>query len=298
MLVQLPIALKQSDGTLTKEVEIEEMTGTEEDILSDQTRAPGGKGVLAVPVSLRMSRILSRCTVRVGKDVRPAGKTRKHLPDFFLNHWQKATLIDRGYTTVRLRQLSLGDAYTFSDNCPSCKKVIPEITIMLNELEVSEIPLEKISDTYSFTTKNGRTILWRMLRSDPDDVKLEEILERRKADLPTALIQLRVVSIDGAKPSPEELQEMGTLDRQNLLADFDDVECGIDTDIQIVCDSCDSEFWRKLPVGKASFFFPSGTRSASKGTSRRSQRSGAPTLKGDGSSPVGGGEGSSSLSRV
>ena len=86
MNLSLPHAIQEPDGSWTKEVEIDEMTGEEEDILTDLTRASGGTGTYQVSGPDRITKILSRCTVRIGNTVRT--KDRFVEPDFFLKAWK------------------------------------------------------------------------------------------------------------------------------------------------------------------------------------------------------------------
>lgn len=271
----LPNAIKTPSGKLTKEVEIVPMTGREEDILQDQTMAPGGKGRLLKTASQRITEILSRCTVSMGGDdghqpeTRPMGQDRKALPMYFAEAWKKAFANDRGFMVIRLRQASLGDEYVFDDTCPHCKKEIKGIKVDLANLEVTSKPLSEVSDEYKFELPgSGDVVLWRPLLGADEDT-LEEIRKSRKADLPSALLYLRTININGTKPSDDVIKDLSSLDRRALQSEFDAREGGIDTKIEVTCDNqdCQREFTRRMSVGHPSFFFPSAVPSVSKRTS-------------------------------
>lgn len=268
-VIELPGAMRQTDGTWTKEVEIDEMTGEEEDILADQRRAPGGKGVLLKPAYQRITEVLSRCTKRVGTEARPEGKDRFNDPGYFERHWEEAYSNDRGFAVIRLRQLSLGDEYVFSQVCPSCKKDIKGVTIDLADLDVTSQPLEQARVTErKLTLPSGLPVVWRPLVGK-DEARQVEMVHAHESDLVSAVLFLRLVSIGGEQPNFDKVRRLSTNDRRALRLAYDQGEAGIDTEVQITCDNkeCREEFSKQLNVGRVDFFFPSATPSASKQTS-------------------------------
>jgi hypothetical protein len=254
-----------------KDVELEEITGTEEDILSDSTKAPGGAGVLLKPIYQRMTEILSRCTKTIGKESRPAGKDRENLPGYFEPHWAKAFSNDRGFALIRLRQLSLGDMYTFSEVCPGCSKDLKRISVDLSALKVSSVDLDKISKSggiFQIRLPSGLDVQWKILRGE-DEPAFEEVREGQKTNLMTALLYMRIVSIGGVKPKFEDIRRMSARERAALRTGFDEIEGGLETEITIECDNprCKTVFKRILNIGRPDFFFPSEIPSDSKQTS-------------------------------
>lgn len=258
MVITLPNAIRQTDGTWTKEVELDEMTGEEEDILADQTRRPGGKGVLAKSPSQRMTEVLARCTLRIGKETRPDGKTRDTAPMYFRRLWEQAIINDRGFATIRLRQYSLGDKYVFEDVCPVCSKELKNVTVDLADLKVTETPIEKVAAVHPYTTPSGLKVEWRSLVGLDED-KVATIVRERKSDFLSGIFLLRLATIDGQTATNDMVKKMRSSDRRAIMAQFDETEGGIDTQVEIVCDepSCEALFTRKLNVGDPAFFFPS-----------------------------------------
>ena len=262
MPLLLPNAIQQTDGTWTKEVELDEMVGEDEDILADRRVAPGGKGKLLKTSTMRMSEILSRCTVRIGNETRPIGKDRFTDPNFFLQHWKKGYVNDRGFATIRLRELSLGGEYKFTAVCPACSREMDNVCVDLSTLEVTSKPVESVSkESHTLTLPSGKVCVWRMLRGTDEDM-LETVMEERKADLVTALQQLRVVSIDGEGATVHTIARLATRDRRAIAASYTETEGGIDTIVSpIVCENpaCLRQFSARVNVGSSSFFFPSAT---------------------------------------
>jgi hypothetical protein len=255
------------------------MLGDDEDILVDQTRAPGGKGVYEKSGSSRLTEILSRCTVKVGEETRPDGKDRFELPNYFEPHWRRAYTSDRGFSMIRLRQLSLGDLYTFSDTCTNCGKELKVVTVNLADLEVKSIPLEVAQkDSHLTKVPGGDQVQWRFLRGEDEDA-VEEIVRTKKRDFVSCVMHRRTIHVNGKKPEGgglEYMKRMSTSDRRFLSVAFDEMEGGIETDIQITCDKCNVEFSKKLAVmGKTDFFFPSATPSTSSSPSAISLSAGA-----------------------
>lgn len=276
----LPNAIKTPSGIWTKVVEIASMTGREEDILQDQRMAPGGKGRMLRSPSERMTEILSRCTVSVGGDescptpeARPEGKDRKSAPLYFQNMWKNAFMNDRGYVVIRLRQYSLGDEFIYETNCPHCKKELKQVRVELDRLEVSDRPIEMVTQD-EFSVKlpdSGDRAVWRMLTGKDEEI-LREIQESRKADRGTAFLRLHLLTVGGVRVTDEVVRDLSSRDRRALTDEFQRTEGGIDTRIELTCDSCGFEFSQMLNVGHPNFFFPSVHRSGSSMTSDTSQK--------------------------
>jgi len=272
MHIELPNAILGPDGTWTKDVDLLEMQGEEEDILADQTRKPG-KGTLLRSGPQRITDILSRVTRSIGNHTRPDGKDRYDLPDYFAESWRKAYTSDRVFAFIRLRQLSLGDEYTFSMPCPSCKKEISGITVDLSTLKVNNISLEVAEKASHAITlpRCGKQIEWRFLSGEGDETFVENTLKTNKSDHLTVLLSKRLV---GVPQSYEFMRRLSSFDRRYLGMQMDATEGGIETGIEIGCDGCGSEFATKIHVTGASFFFPSEIDTTKSSTSALSPNAG------------------------
>lgn len=268
---ELPCGIKTPDGKFTKVVTLDEITGREEDILHDQTIAAGGKGKLKRSSSMRISEVLSRCTVAIGDFTRPVGKDRKNAPNYFLDLWKKAFLGDRGFMVIRLREMSLGSSFIFPENCPRCKKIIERVVVDLASLEVRPMDPAVASGPTEMevVTPSGIRVVWRALVGT-DEEAISNVRENHPANLPTAVMRFRMISLDGEQATNESLADLTSSDRVFLRNHFDEVEGGIDTSVEIVCDNpeCLHEFKRKLNLGHENFFFPSGRYSSLKETSQ------------------------------
>lgn len=260
--IKLPNAVQTAKGTWTKDVELDEMTGAEEDILVDMTRAPGGQGALAKPGPKRITEILSRCTCRIGDETRPAGKDRFSQPDYFKPHWAKAKSNDRIAALIRIRQITLGDAYIFAESCPSCRKEIKRCNVNLAELAETTTTVEFASkETHDIVLPKCKDrITWRFINGEADELEIENIVQTNKSEFLSALLFLRIVQVNGGTDfgGLNYIKRLNALDRRFLALHFDISEGGVETDIKITCDGCGTEFSKKLAVmGRTDFFFPS-----------------------------------------
>jgi len=261
-VIQLPCAIKDTSGNWTREVELDEITGIEEDILADTRMAADGSGLPAKSGSARITEILSRCTIRIGNSVRPEGMDRFTSPKFFEECWWNAYLADRSYSVVQLRRLSLGDDFSFTENCPACKQEIPNISVDLSTLTITEADQEAARKAvHPLELPSGNTFSWRMFTGRDED-KIHSIQRNHQEDMRTALLFLRCVQLNDLT-SPVEIQEtirrMGIRDRTTIRNAMSKVEGGIEQDHKITCPHamCHTQFTLRLDPGKPSFFFPS-----------------------------------------
>ena len=285
-ILRLPNGIRDTKGNWTKEIEIDEMTGDEEDILTDQAREEGGTGMFKVSGPQRITSILSRCTIRIGDDKRPEGNDRYKLPDYFRTAWDAGFSTDRVFSMVRLRQLSLGEIYRFDQNCPNCKREIKYVVIDLAKLSVTEKKLEDVMELQRKVQlpRSQDVVVWKFLCGKDEDM-VDAIMREHKSDFISVMLFRRIMgvypwdvatqsnsSINPESPVPgglDYVKRMKSMDRRYMAQQFDASEGGIDTDIVIICDNneCRHEFSTKLQVMGGSFFFPSATPSPGSSTS-------------------------------
>jgi hypothetical protein len=259
-------------GEWTKDIEITESKGKDEDLLVSRARKGDGKGTLLTTVPARISKILSRVTVRVGKMKRPDGKTRDNAPDFFKNTWDKAFSSDRLFSMIRMREHTLGEDYDFSEVCPECKKDIPNIHFDLTTLKVSEKSLESSScESHPVTLPRSKDKVDFRFFTGSDEEAVNTIMSKGEDGYTSKLFALRIVAVndDDTLNKVQYVEDMSGFDRRYLASKFDEMEGGIESKLEIVCDNpnCGHEFNRKLQImGKTSFFFPSVIRTSSSST--------------------------------
>ena len=244
----LPCGYLDETDTLIREIELEEMTGYEEDILGDRSKSKSGRSV---------DEVLARCVKRLGDTVRKDTDVRQRGLTF-LPAVKRMRMPDRTFLLIRLRQLSLGDIFAFPITCESCKHHMERVEVDLSSLEVVEMA-EPHQVAWDVTLPSGKVASFRELHGE-DEAKLRRIVKEKKDSLLSSILSLRVTELDGEKATIPHLKSLTKRDRDFLREKFDSVEGGIDTEIKIGCDECGAEFKTALPVGEESFFFPSGMK--------------------------------------
>jgi hypothetical protein len=296
-LVKLPGGFQVGES-FVREVEFREMTGEEEEIITDSRKAEGGKGKLQRGAIDRLTEILSRCTVRAGERLVEANRdvatcSSRHFWDV----WTGALAGDRGVAIVRLRQLSLGPTYVFTEVCPACRRELRRVTYNLEEANVDpyfkwieddlrnemspdiltgEIDEEKLRvaaderriellqrDTHDVKLASGAVVTYKLLRRI-DEERIQDIPEKQPEAMMSAFIAAHIAAINGEPLTSLKdirVKRMNLRDRDFLRDFFDKAEGGLDTMIEIHCDNseCGHVFYRKLNVAKPSFFLRLGT---------------------------------------
>ena len=211
------------------EIELREMTGVEEELLTNQRLIRSGDAV---------NQVLKNCILRIGENESP------EMQDVM------AMLSgDRLFTLVRLRQVSLGDEVSLELTCPgqTCRAK-SHATINLNDLKVIPYGDER---EFTFTLPgSGRKVRFGYL----DGVKEKRLAQMQEPTISSAMM-IRILDIDGSAPSKKALAEMSMKDRSALRQEMMRVDAGIDTTVILPCDSCGVEIRTKLEA-EAAFLFP------------------------------------------
>lgn len=215
------------------EIELREMTGAEEELLTNQRLIRNGDAV---------NRVLANCILRLGDNDQPA------VSDI-LNMLSG----DRLFTLVRLRQVSLGDEVELDPVCPNTAcRAKNHVVVNLNDLSVTPYGEER---EFLFTLLGSA----KMVKFAHLDGNREKRLAQMQEPNISAAMMIRILEIDGAAPSKKALAEMSMRDRTALRAEMLRVDAGIDTHIECECDSCGARIRTKLEAEPA-FLFP-GVRS-------------------------------------
>lgn len=215
------------------EIELREMTGAEEELLTNQRLIRSGDAV---------NHVLANCIVRVGEN---GEVSTKDVLDMLSG--------DRLFTLVRLRQVSLGDEVELDPVCPNTAcRTKNHIVVNLNDLPVTPYGEER---EFTFTLPgSGRKVKFVHL----DGHKEKRLAQMQEPNISSAMM-IRILEIDDAAPSKKALAEMSMRDRTALRAEMLRVDAGIDTNIECDCESCGTRIRTKLEA-EPSFLFP-GVRS-------------------------------------
>ncbi|MHB9038483.1 MAG: T4 family baseplate hub assembly chaperone [Armatimonadota bacterium] len=211
------------------EIELREMTGAEEELLTNQKLIRSGDAV---------NQVLANCILRIGEsdDV-----TVKHVLDMLSG--------DRLYVLVKLRQISLGDEVELELGCPNAAcRAKNRVTINVDDLAVTPYPDER--EFVFVLPSSGAKVQFCYL----DGHKEKRLAQMQEPSISAAML-IRILDIDGNPPSKKALAEMSMRDRSALRAEMLRVDAGIDTTIECDCDSCGSKIRTRLEA-EPSFLFP------------------------------------------
>jgi len=210
-----------------QEVEITEMTGIEEDVLTNRRLVMSGEAI---------NQVLLNCVKRVGENKSPA---MKDILDLLSG--------DRLFILVKLRQISLGDTVELELICPNCKEA-SFITVNLEGLPVTPYPVER-EFAYRLPV-SGKEVKFGYL----DGHKEKQLAGLKEASLTTAMIS-RIISVDGHPPNKKVITDLCLKDRSELRREMLKVDAGIDTKVEVVCQGCGGKINTRLEADR-NFLFP------------------------------------------
>ena len=181
--------------------------------------------------------------------------------------WGKVLQGDRFFAMLQVRVLSYGPDYAFSVSCENrgCRARIDW------ELDLRELPVKPLSDESRTAFLNGNrfeTILPEANRKATfglltgSDERRLATLRRAASDRPiTTMLGFRLAAIEGVEAPDKQkfIENLGMADVSFLLTEFDRVDCGVETDIEVECPECQGVTRVELPFEK-SFFLPTTKR--------------------------------------
>lgn len=177
--------------------------------------------------------------------------------------WSKVFLGDRTTLMIELRKLVLGDLFAFDVTCPAplCRRRIPW------EVELSRLDRKDMTDeTRAHLVEHGNEFV-RTLPYSGKQVSFKMLTgadERRVADVvrnnPDAMLSstmlVRITGVEGARTPSERrafVEGMDLEDATFLQQEWEAVDCGVSTDIEIECPHCGKITRIELPFD-ADFF--------------------------------------------
>lgn len=211
------------------EVELREMTGAEEELLTNQRLIRTGGAV---------NQVLKNGIVRLGDNDKPS---IEDVLDLLSG--------DRLFILVKLRQISLGDEVELELTCasPACGATNP-VAIHIDELEMT--PYGKEREFAFVLPGSGRTVRFGYL----DGHKEKRLAALKEPSISSAML-IRLIEIDGAAPSKKLMNEMKLGDRSALRQEMLRVDAGIDTLVEVHCESCNAPLRTRLEA-EPGFLFP------------------------------------------
>lgn len=211
------------------EIELKEMTGIEEEILTNQRLIRSGDAI---------NQVLKNCILSIGDK-----------SDIDVHDISSMLSGDRLFTLVRLRQISLGDEVELELVCSNSMCRSKNHTVVnLNDLPVT--PYGESREFIYTLPASGQKVRFCYL-----DGSMEKRLSQMQEPTISSAMLIRMLDIDGNPPSKKMLSDMSMKDRTALRGEMTRVDAGIDTSVIIPCDSCGMEIRTRLEA-EASFLFP------------------------------------------
>ena len=187
--------------------------------------------------------------------------------------WSSVLQGDRFFALLNIRALTYGPDYDFAVSCGNCRARIEW------EVELTKLPARALSSESrsAFIAGNrfetsladaGKRVWFKRLTGD-DERKLPALQHAAPDRLLSSVLTYRVLEVEGIDPKDKRsfLEDLTLRDADFLVDEFDRVDCGVDTTIEVECPECREVQDVDLPFDSA-FFLPGKER-----TARRKARS-------------------------
>jgi hypothetical protein len=232
------------DNKIYDKVVIREMGGEEEDILADK------KGSASEKITKVLASVITSLEASDGSILTHDDKSHGVIHKLV----KGMTIGDRLYLFIRLRVLSLGNIFMMEFNSPFADEKFRAV-VNLDELEAKKLE-DKAQRTREFALKTGQKVVIRLATGDDEDVLGR--VEDSKSRATFSLLQ-RIDSIDGVKPTSEQLKKMSTANRNIIRTELLKFDVGVDTSITVQDPTTKKDFQQELGIEQPDFFFPSET---------------------------------------
>ena len=197
--------------------------------------------------------------------------------------WHKVLQGDRVYLLFELGVVTYGERYDFHRNCRFCGRRFEwsincdtDVTIY----ELSEASREKIragDNRFPYVCEHGdpkqKSQLWFKLITGAD----ERVIQRVTEDSPEAIMEqslsMRIVEIEGVAPGDklDWIRELTFAEAFGLTEEFDEHDCGVESEILVACPRCNNEQETTIPFDQ-DFILRTGSRKRKRKSKRRRRR--------------------------
>lgn len=230
--IRLPIGIRR-EGGIFREVHIDEMSGVDEEILSN----PKNK---QAPVRA-FTTMLQRCVQHIPGIVEEKQDPFSLAPlEVFRSMYQ----IDRDFILTQIRRISLGDSFVADWTCRYCD-VANQDDVTISALPVKEWPDDKPT-IFAFEIPGGmrigdRTVSRGTMRllTGVDTERVTSAVHRNPEQVSTILLTAMIESLEGGeRPQADAIRRMRSADRNHLAEIIRDNSPGLSLVQDIVCASC------------------------------------------------------------
>ena len=230
-------------------ITLRELSGWEEEILVDDK----------IGVSRRLNQVVRRTITSISNDNKTIDDPAL-FKGVMASHPFGLSLGDSLTLFFRLREVTIGDEFRQTVECPSCKdddgRPFSWTHIgSLTDLEIRPCAGNPAEFRRQFTTSRGNVVEWEMLTAQKEEEYDRKKISKDKATLP---LSMRIVKLNGESPTKNKLKDLPYVERVEIRKRFDE-EGGVNTRLEMECRRCGHEFKVTLDIGGESFFDPSAT---------------------------------------
>jgi len=177
--------------------------------------------------------------------------------------WSKVLVGDRFYALLQIRRATFGDEYAFSVQCQSvgCRRRF-EWELCLDDLPVRALSAEaratfQQGNRFEIVLPRSGRRAWFRLLTGAEEARAATLRRQERDDHLIDAVDLRIVEIEGVaeKDRRRFLEEMELADLTRLLDASDEVDCGVETGIEVECPRCGDVQDIELPFARG-FFLP------------------------------------------
>jgi hypothetical protein len=178
-------------------------------------------------------------------------------------NWLDVLTGDRFYAVLKVRCASFGSDYSFRVQCsdPTCRSPY-DWSLNLDELEVKHLSEDSKAQFLSGNRfevalpEDGRRVYFHLM-TGADEERAAKMFKNSTGDPLFKALQFRITEIEDVEDKNRRkfIEEMSMSDAVALLQMMDDVDCGVETNIQVECPECYAVEDIRLPLNQE-FFFP------------------------------------------
>lgn len=173
---------------------------------------------------------------------------------------------DRFAILYYLRRLTYGDIMDFEWGCKNCSAVVPW-SCDLSLLPVKAFPEETLrvlaeqGGVFQDVLPDGGLHVSYRLLTGRDEARIAKIRKGANEEaLSSTLLKARLIELDGRLPTKAELEDLSAGDADWLRQEWERVDGGVDSEIEVLCPECREGSRRDLPFGPKFFKRPKTLR--------------------------------------
>jgi hypothetical protein len=178
------------------------------------------------------------------------------IPDSGQPNWLDVLTGDRFYAVLKVRCATYGSEYNFRVQCSDERCRHPyEYSVNLDDLEIKPLSEESKAQFLAGNKfevalpEDGRRVYFNLM-TGADEERAAKLLKNSNGDPLFKALQFRIKGIEDVEDKNRRkfLEEMSMSDAVALLQMMDEVDCGVETNIQVECPECYSIEDIRLPL--------------------------------------------------